>query len=281
VCSGAVAATGAGGSTSLRTRRWHVALLAHYVVILAAAEVLLAFANLDGNGTMALLGLLFDLFLVVSLPIEASVLVTRDKPLAEFLGALVLPPLIRVVTLSIPSTYFTTVEWTLVVSLPLLLAVAAVMQAEGLRRADMFLSVGNRRYLPVSVTLAFVGLGLGFAEYRILRPDPWIATRDMGQMALAGIAIFLSNGLVEELAFRGILLRTGIPLLGQRGTLLFGSLVYAALHIGTLSPLDIAFAFAVGLVFGVVVLLTRSLLGAIGAHTLASAALYLILPFGF
>lgn len=271
----------AAGHRSTRSVRSHVLFLTHYVAILVAAELLLVFANLTGNGTLALLGMLFDVFLVVSLPVEAYLFVAKDRPLATFLGALMLPPLVRVVSLSIPTAYFTTVEWLAIVGVPLLLAAAAVMNAAGLRRADVFLGLGERRYIAINILIIFIGFGLGFVEYRILRPEPWIPASDRGQLPFAVVAIFLTNGLAEELIFRGILLRTGVALMGRQGALLYVTLVFTVLHVGFMSVPDLVFVFVVGLVFGIAVLFTRSLWGVVGAHTLANVALYLILPFGF
>jgi membrane protease YdiL (CAAX protease family) len=217
----------------------------------------------------------------VSLPVEAYLFVAKDRPLATFLGALMLPPLVRVVSLSIPTAYFTTVEWLAIVGVPLLLAAAAVMNAAGLRRADVFLGLGERRYIAINILIIFIGFGLGFVEYRILRPEPWIPASDRGQLPFAVVAIFLTNGLAEELIFRGILLRTGVALMGRQGALLYVTLVFTVLHVGFMSVPDLVFVFVVGLVFGIAVLFTRSLWGVVGAHTLANVALYLILPFGF
>ena len=262
-------------------RKTQVILLAQYMVLLAVAEILLLYAGLSGDGLFSLLGLLIDVFLLVSLPIEASFFAAKDAPFATFLGALLLPPLTRVVTLSTPGGLFTQTEWLIVVSVPLLLACAALMRAQRLRPRDVFLSLGERRYLTLNVTLAAAGLGMGFAEFRILRPEAWIDGMGTSELAIGAIAILLGTGLAEELIYRGILLRNGVRFLGTRGGLLYVTGVYAILHIGFMSPLDLALVFGFGLILGIVVLFTKSLTGAIGAHTLANIALYLILPFGF
>ncbi len=269
-----------GELKSERPTRKHVALLVDYLVVLVGAEFLLVLASATNDSTLSVLSLLIDAALVLFLSVWASLSASKDEALAAFLGALTLPPLLRVVSLATPFAPFTTIQWLAIVGIPLLLAAAAVMRALGLRPRDVFLGVGDHRYLPVNIALIVFGFGVGFLEYRILRPDPWIAAPSQGALALAIFAVFLTTGLAEELIFRGILLRVGIRFLGQRGALLYVTLVFSVFHIGFMSIPDFLLVLFSGLVFGVVVLLSKSLWGAIGAHTVANVALYLILPFG-
>ena len=264
----------------VRPARRHMIFLGHYLVVLVIAEVLLASAEAPGQATLVVVGLLLDVYLLVSLPIEAAWLATKDRPLAAFLGALVLPPILRVVSLSTPLTPFTTAQWLAIVSVPLLLACFGVMRALDLRPKDVFVGLGDRRLITLNIAVAASGLGIGYGEYRLLHVAPWLTARGSGDFAFAALAIFLATGLAEELIFRGILLSTGVRLLGRRGALLYVAVVFAALHIGFLSAPYVVVAFAVGLVFGLVVLLTRTLWGTVGAHTLANVALYLVFPFG-
>lgn len=264
----------------LEITRRRVVFLMLYGIALVGAELLLLLATSTGAAAFAVAGLIIDAALIVGLPIEASFLVSKDPPLAAFLGTLVLPPVIRIVALAIPSAFFTPVEWLAVTGLPLLLASGAVMRAQGLHRRDVYLGIGDRRFLPLQVTIAFLGLGIGFAEYQILRPLAWISASDVAQIPFAFFAIFLTNGLAEELIFRGILLRAGAQLLGRTRGIVYVTFIFTSMHIGFGSPRELALVFFTGLLFGAVVLITKSLLGVVGAHTLANAVEYLVLPFG-
>lgn len=264
-----------------RRPRRQVVLLVVYLIVILVAELLLVLANQTSDVSYALLGLLFDVGLVLSLPIAASFYAAKDPVFASFVGTLMLPPLIRVVTLATPTGLFTQAEWFVVVSLPLLLAAAAMMRAQGLSPRDVFLGIGERRYLPIGVTVAASGLAFGFLEFRFLRPAAWIATPGPSELAFAAIAIFLATGLAEELIFRGILLSVGVRALGKGMGIVYVTAVFTILNAGFLSLPDLGLIFVFGLVLGLAVLFTRSLWGAIGAHTLANVILYLILPFGF
>jgi membrane protease YdiL (CAAX protease family) len=255
------------------------AVLVPYAVALVAAELLLVLAVLTNDPEYLLLGLLLDVSLVLVLVVHASLVAPKDERLAAFLGALVLAPIVRVASMSTPFLPFTIIQWLAIISLPLLFAALAVMHGQGLRPRDVYLALGARRAVVANVGLGAFGLVLGFVEYQILLPEPWIDTFTPANLLLAGFVVFLATGLAEELIFRGVLLRTGIRLLGVGKALLYITVVFTALHIGFLSPLDLLFVFFAGLFFGLAVLATGSMWGAVAAHTLANVMLYLVMPF--
>ena len=61
--------------------------------------------------------------------------------------------------------------------------------------------------------------------------------------------------------------------------IVYVSAVFAVLHMGFFSWLDMAFVFAIALFFGWMVKRTGSLLGVTLAHGITNAILYLIAPF--
>jgi len=270
--------------------RRRVTILLQVFTVLVVAEILLVYSNLTGDVLFSYAGLLVDLVLVFVLPIVASRIVPKDRALASLLGALVLAPLLRVVSLATPFAPSSPILWLALVSVALLLASAAIMYAQRLHPRDVFLGIGRRRYIPFNVGLAVVGFLLGSLEFQILHPAPcaalpcpnpilWSGDPGSEPFLIAVIVVFVATGVVEELIFRGILLRTGIRVLGRRAALLYVTLVFAALHVGFLSAAELLFVFFLGLLFGVIVLVTESLWGAAVAHATANIALYLILPF--
>ena len=57
------------------------------------------------------------------------------------------------------------------------------------------------------------------------------------------------------------------------------SLIFAILHIGFLSWIDVIFVFAVALFFGWIVKTTGSLLGVTLSHSITNIVLFLVAPF--
>jgi hypothetical protein len=86
------------------------------------------------------------------------------------------------------------------------------------------------------------------------------------------------TGLLEEFIFRGLIQRSALENLGRRG-LLYGAALFAVLHLGYRSALDVIFVFGVALFFGWVVVRTGSILGVTLSHGLTNVALYLFIPF--
>ena len=78
-----------------------------------------------------------------------------------------------------------------------------------------------------------------------------------------------------------MLQRTAIAVLGSWWGIIYISLLFAVLHMGFLSLIDLAFVFLVALFFGWVVKKTGSLFGVTLAHGITNILLYLVVPFFF
>jgi membrane protease YdiL (CAAX protease family) len=131
---------------------------------------------------------------------------------------------------------------------------------------------------PLQLVVGLSGLVSGAPEYQILRPDP-LATRLSWQAIWQPALILLvCTGLLEEMIFRGLLQRSAGDVLGRWG-IPYVALLFAVLHLGYESLVDVAFVLAVGLFLAWVVHRTRSLLGVTLAHGLTNVMLFLIMPF--
>jgi membrane protease YdiL (CAAX protease family) len=189
--------------------------------------------------------------------------------------ALTLAPLIRLLSLSLPLTRFPQATWYPIVAIPLLIAAWIVIRLLGVSRHELGLRVGN---LPLQLMLVGGGLGLGAAEYAILRPAPLVADYTWSAVVLPALSLVIFTGFTEELIFRGLLQTVAAPAL-IRSTIVYVGLLFAALHIGYLSVVDVVFVFAVGVLFGEIVRRGGSILGVTLAHGLTNVTLFLIMPY--
>jgi uncharacterized protein len=189
--------------------------------------------------------------------------------------ALTLAPLIRVLSLSLPLFRFPQVAWYPIVAVPLLLSTVVIIRLLGLSRKDLGLQLGK---LPLQLMIVGGGLGLGAAEYYILQPAPLLNTYSWETLVLPALSLVIFTGFTEELIFRGLLQHVARPTLG-RWALLYVALLFAVLHIGYLSVLDVLFVFAVGMLFGEIVRRGGSILGVTLAHGLTNVTLFLIMPY--
>ena len=83
---------------------------------------------------------------------------------------------------------------------------------------------------------------------------------------------------MEELIFRGVIQTLSERVMGM-GSVLYVSLIFAVLHIGHYSMIDVAFVFMVALLFTAMVKKSGSLLGVTLAHGIANSMLYCVMPF--
>src|SRR5205823_8973750 len=108
---------------------------------------------------------------------------------------------------------------------------------------------------------------------------PWISALSVNAFLAGAVVIFFATGLSEELIFRGILLRHAVAGLGEGEGLLYVTAIFTSLHIYFLNSWDLVFVFAVGLFYGIAVLKTKNLWGAILSHSLGNVILYMVAPF--
>ena len=269
--------------------RWPYLLA--YLAAVIAAEVLIAIPGTASatDRPFQSIGLGIHILLVFTLMFVSVIIQPKDATLAPLLVAASLASLVRVFSLAVPRYNFiaspetnalNTIPWLALVSVPLLVSVAAVAYVQRLRPRDLGLAVRSWPEVVQQSAIALTGIPLGLVEFFILRPpDAWIAQLTFGSLVLGGLVIFFATGFSEELIFRAILLKRAVEGLGTRGGLLYVTAIFASLHIFFLNGVDLVFVFAVGLFYGLIVLKTRNLWGVILSHSLGNVILYLVAPF--
>jgi membrane protease YdiL (CAAX protease family) len=110
---------------------------------------------------------------------------------------------------------------------------------------------------------------LGLIEYFILRPAPLIESLTWQTVWLPALILLVFTGVLEEVIFRGVMQHTAIGALGRLG-LFYVAAIFAVLHLGYRSILDVLFVFAVAVLFGLLVPRRGSLLGVSLAHGLTN-----------
>jgi membrane protease YdiL (CAAX protease family) len=237
-----------------------------YVGMLALAELVTAYVHAAvGAGIHAAL-------LVALLIHAASISENVSYPL---LISLIIAPLIRLLSLALPLFLIDQKYWYFVISVPLFAACVFCMR---LLRFSAYEVGFNLRHLPYQLITAFLGIGFGYIEFSILRPEPLVKDVTALNMLIASISLLIGTGLLEELAFRGIMQRAAEKALGVKGSLLFSAIVFTVLHLGWQSAIDLAFVFIAGLWWGIVFHRTGSILGITLSHTFTNIMLFILLP---
>jgi len=276
-----VSGTSAAASSATRDRRAlpdrGAALVAlAYLAALTAAEALTALLE-------PRLGLILHGVLLVALIVHAALTwkSSWEQHLWEasahrLLLTLAFGSLIRLLSLSLPLAGFPILYWYLIVSVPLFLTAAAVAQALNLKTSDVGLTL-RRPFVQAAVTCS--GVVLGYVEYQILTPQPLAPSLTLQDVWLPALILMVCTGFAEELIFRGIMQRAATETLGLWWGVLYVAAVFAVLHMGYQSLLDILFVFGVAVFFGWVKERTGSIWGVSLAHGVTNAFLFLVMPF--
>jgi len=237
-----------------------------YVILIAVAEVVTA--SIDPT-----YGLLAHSLIMVSLLVLPAF--RRENPSSGLFLSLSLAPLIRILSLSLPLTYLPRYTWFLVASVPVYAATFALMKVQGLGLAD----VGITFRKPLTqACISLTGVPFGIVEYYILKPEPLAPSLSALGLALLAAGIILSTGFAEELVFRGVMLKSAVEALGEKMGIVGVSAIFASLHVGWLSALDIVFVFSIGIFFATLALKTGSIVGVSLSHGLTNILLFLLMP---
>ena len=226
---------------------------------------------------MPVWGIVCHLVILVAVLLHSALGFAGKYYYRQLVLSLALVPLVRIISLSMPLVNIPQLWWYPIIYAPLLAAAFVAVRILGYRAEDVGL---NFRLFPVQLAVALTGIVFGIAEYFILMPQPLIAELTWQKIWLPAVILLVSTGFVEEFIFRGVLQRTAVEAFRWWG-IVYVSLLFAVLHIGFLSWLDVIFVFAVALFFGWVVKKTGSLFGVTLAHGITNIMLFLIVPFFF
>ena len=198
-----------------------------------------------------------------------------EQPLRDLLLTLSFAPLIRMVSLSLPLINFPLVYWYFLTSVPLFASVVIAMRTLRYDWRDVGITArGWGWQLPMGL----LGLAFGVMEYNILAPKPLAAAFTLQDIWLPALILMVSTGFAEEIIFRGLMQRAARDALGEF-SVAYVSLLFAVLHVGYKSLLDVVFVFAVAIVFGYITNKTRSIVGVSLAHGVTNIVLFLVAPF--
>lgn len=243
----------------LATRPWI------FLVMVVVAELLLAFAN-------PFLGLAVHALLLLSW-IPLTVL-EPSRHEQNFMVALTLAPLVRLVSFALPLHWVPLLVWYLATALALGAAAWKAMRIANVPPKQVGLTAGN---VPVQLLVGLLGLVLGVILYETLGPLNLFDNETLGDFLMAAPVLVFSLGFLDEFIFRGLLQSLAYRTMGSTGPI-YTALLYAAMHIGHRSAMQVLAAFGLALMFGVIAHRSRSILGIGLAHGLAEVVALLVMP---
>ncbi|MGB3904770.1 MAG: CPBP family intramembrane glutamic endopeptidase [Anaerolineae bacterium] len=237
-----------------------------YLAAVTAAELLTTLVE-------PRLGLIFHGLLLIVLLVHTAR--SWEDSSRDLLLTLTFAPLIRMLSLSLPLGSFPLVYWYLITSIPLFVSVVITMRTLGFS----WQLVGiTPRGLLVQLVASSTGVVFGYVEYLILRPAPLAQAFTWQQLWLPALILMVSTGFMEELIFRGLMQQAAKNALGVL-SVPYVAAIFAVLHVGYKSVLDVVFVFVVAMFFGYLTGRTRSIVGASLSHGLTNIVLFLVAPF--
>jgi membrane protease YdiL (CAAX protease family) len=238
-----------------------------YFVAFTIAELLTALVE-------PIAGLICHGIILTILLVNTALL--RNKHSQNFILSLILVPLVRIMSLSMPLAKLPQIYWYPLIYAPLLAAAIVVMQNVKLKPRDIGFTI---KRLPWQIAGGIVfGMATGVLEWAVLRPQALVTEFTLEAVLAPAIIMFVTTGFVEEFIFRGVIQQTSKPVMGTMG-LVYVSLTFAILHIGHLSALDIVLVFLIAICFAVMVKRTGSIVGVVFAHGTTNVFLYMVVPF--
>jgi membrane protease YdiL (CAAX protease family) len=164
------------------------------------------------------------------------------------------------------------------VALAGLLALWLAARLLGLGRRDLGL-VGGSTVVAWSVLAIPPGLALGFIDYWLVQPFPWVEKLALPEVLTSVAVLALATGLTEELLFRGLVQRAASDLFGARIAIPVVALLSAILAVTSWSVAGLALGIGAAMYFAILTDTTRSIVPAAAAHASLNVALFLIAPF--
>lgn len=212
----------------------------------------------------------------VILALSLSYIFIKDNDVHKIYMPLMLLPILRILSLTMPILFNTAIYTFVFVYSPLAIPVVAIIIYQRNSLKEIGITTKNFLiYIAISVPLGFL---LGLGEYLTIRPGYLITDLTFGNLLKLTIIMVFFVSLVEELIYRSIL---QIPLekaLSKQESLVITSLLYGLMHSGYGNFNEILYISFVGFFIGLIFSKTKSLPFATAIHGFANVFLFGILP---
>lgn len=200
----------------------------------------------------------------------------KDSEVNKIHQALMLLPLLRLISLSMPKFFTSALYSFIFIYGPLAIPVAIIIIHQRNSLEQIGISMKNiGTYIILSVPLGFL---LGLGEYLTIQAGYIIPDLTFGNLFKLTLIMVLLVGLVEEVIFRSILQTRLEQALSMQEALLITSLLFGLMHSGYGTLNEILYTGFVGLILGFAFYKTRSLPFIAVLHGFVNVFLFGILP---
>ncbi|HHV25265.1 MAG: CPBP family intramembrane metalloprotease [Methanosarcina sp.] len=200
----------------------------------------------------------------------------KDPEVQKIHQALMLLPVLRLINLSMPVFFETTLYAFVFIYGPLAIPVAVVIIHQRYSLEQIGVSMKNiKTYMVLSIPLS---LALGFGEYLTIKAEYLIPDLTFENLLKLSFVMVFFVGLIEELIFRSILQTRLEQALSVREALLITGLLFGLMHSGYGTFHEVLYTGFIGLFMGLAFYKTKSLPFIVVLHGFINVFLFGILP---
>ncbi len=240
------------------------------ILCIIVAELLI-FSGRIGVAVWVHIGILITLSL--------SNMLIKDREIHKIHQALMLLPVLRLINLSMPVFFETTLYTFIFIYGPLAIPVGVMVIHQRNSLEQIGISMKNIvAYMILSIPIGFL---LGLGEYMTIKTGSLIPDLTFGNLLKLTIVMVFFVGLIEELIFRSILQTTLEEALNVQEALLITSIMFGLMHSGYGTFYEILYTGFVGFIMGLAFYKTRSLPFIAVLHGFVNVFLFGILPHYF
>lgn len=212
----------------------------------------------------------------VLIALSLSDIIIKNLKVYRIYQALMLLPILRLVNLSMPVFFNTTLYTFVFVYAPLLVPLALILINQRSSFEHIGITAKNLLvYIILSIPLGFL---LGLGEYLVIHPEYLIKELSIVNLLILTFIMVFFVGLVEEIIFRSILQVRLEDALGVTEAVLIAGLLFGLMHSGYGTSHEILYTGFVGLFMGFAFYKTKSLPFVAILHGLVNVFLFGILP---
>jgi membrane protease YdiL (CAAX protease family) len=236
------------------------------VGLICASEVVLVFVNLAA-------GVLLEAsILAIILWLQAA---RAGRIEGRAMIPLALVPLLRLLSLTMPLPGVPPVYSMALSGVPLVVGGVLAARASGLTRSAVGL---GRTGMWTQLAIALLGLPAGLALWLYIKPTSLIGdATSLGDTVGLALMLALFMGVTEEFIFRGVI-QAGLAVAYANGAVLLTAILYGSSYLGTLSFEYASSMTVIGLLFGLIVRRTGSIVGASASHATMVVGAFLAWP---
>lgn len=233
------------------------------------AELAMYFGDVLPGLGIHIINLLAIIFIIIFSDLDIKV--------KNVLQSLVLIILLRMINLSIPQLFTTTLlQYPLIYGV-MFIPIYYIIKGQGISAKELGINF-NRLHIYIPLAVA-IGLIAAIIEYRIMNPIALIDNIRLPNIILISIIMIVFIGVVEEVIFRSILQTRLEKTVGWKYGVLTSGIIFGIMNASYGIGMEIIFTIIFGIVLGYIFYRTKSLPFNVLIRGVANVTMYGILPF--